>query len=122
MDFTAFLEDIQEDPGYAGQMVYIREAPARQAAFAETAAPLSLPVEKMLAARGIERLYTHQAQAIDAARAGEDLVIVTGTASGKSLCYTAPLLERLAEDPRATALLLFPTKALTQDRSSCLFF
>jgi len=70
----------------------------------------------MLSCRGIERLYSHQAQALDAFRGGDDIVIATGTASGKSLCYIIPILEALAADPTATALLLFPTKALTQDQ------
>jgi len=65
---------------------------------------------------GIEALYTHQADAIDAVRRGEHVVVVTGTASGKTLCYTVPILETLLEEPEATALLLFPTKALAQDQ------
>ena len=116
MDFTQFLNYIQSAPTYAGQLVYLRETPAREARYAETERPLSLAAAAMLRARGIARLYTHQAEAIDAVRAGENALVVTGTASGKSLSYTAPLLELLAEDPRAAALLLFPTKALTQDQ------
>ena len=69
-----------------------------------------------LAARGIERLYTHQAEAIEAVHAGEDVVVVTPTASGKTLCYALPVLQAIAEDPAARALFLFPTKALGQDQ------
>ena len=61
-------------------------------------------------------LYSHQAEAIEAVHAGEDVVVVTPTASGKSLCYTLPVLQALAEDPSARALFLFPTKALGQDQ------
>jgi len=114
MDFTQFLTDIQADPSYAGQIVYIRESPAREAQFAST--QLSSAVEAMLKSRGIDQLYTHQAQALEAVREGNNIVIATGTASGKSLCYTAPLIDMLAGDQAATALLLFPTKALTQDQ------
>jgi len=116
MDFSQFLVDIQSDPTYAGQIVYIRESPARGAQFADPRAPLSPAVEAMLQSSGIDHLYTHQAQAFDAVREGNNIVVATGAASGKSLCYTAPLIDMLASDPAATALLLFPTKALTQDQ------
>jgi DEAD/DEAH box helicase domain-containing protein len=66
--------------------------------------------------RGIERLYTHQAQAFELAAAGRDLVVVTPTASGKTLCYNLPVLSRVLERPEARALYLFPTKALAQDQ------
>ena len=69
-----------------------------------------------LAGRGIEQLYSHQAEAIDAVHAGEDVVVVTPTASGKTLCYALPALQAIAEDPAARALFLFPTKALGQDQ------
>ena len=66
--------------------------------------------------RGITEPYTHQAQAIEHALAGRDQVIVTPTASGKTLCYTAPVLQAILDDPQARALYLFPTKALAQDQ------
>lgn len=65
---------------------------------------------------GITRLYSHQAAAWQAAQAGENVVVVTGTASGKTLCYTLPVLDRVLRDSSARALFLFPTKALTQDQ------
>jgi DEAD/DEAH box helicase domain-containing protein len=69
----------------------------------------------LLAARGIERLYCHQVAALELARAGQDFVVVTGTASGKTLCYNLPILESaITEGGRA--LYLFPTKALAQDQ------
>ena len=66
--------------------------------------------------RGITSLYSHQAEAVEAVHAGEDVVVVTPTASGKTLCYALPVLQALAEDPSARALFLFPTKALGQDQ------
>ncbi|HKB34668.1 MAG TPA: DEAD/DEAH box helicase, partial [Candidatus Dormibacteraeota bacterium] len=69
-----------------------------------------------LAGRGIERLYSHQADAYRAVRQGRHLVVVTPTASGKTLCYNLPVLQRLLEDPNRRALYLFPTKALAQDQ------
>ncbi|HEY8862571.1 MAG TPA: DEAD/DEAH box helicase [Candidatus Dormibacteraeota bacterium] len=69
-----------------------------------------------LAARGIHRLYTHQADAYEAVRKGRHLVVVTPTASGKTLCYNLPVLQRLLENPEKRALFLYPTKALAQDQ------
>jgi len=116
MDVDAFLSEIRSGPEYADQIVYVRQVGGRPAQYAETASKLTGPVQKMLAARGIDRLYSHQARAIDLLRKGSNVVIATGTASGKSLCYQVPLIEMLLEDPEARALLLFPTKALAQDQ------
>jgi DEAD/DEAH box helicase domain-containing protein len=69
-----------------------------------------------LARRGVERLYSHQAEAYDAIRQGRHLVVVTPTASGKTLCYNLPVLQRLLEKPERRALYLYPTKALAQDQ------
>ena len=116
MDVEGFLKDVQAGPAYAGQIAYVREVPARDARFAGTSGPLPRQVQAVLESRGIERLYSHQAEAIDSAREGRDVLVVTGTASGKSLCYVAPIIETLQADPEARALLLFPTKALCQDQ------
>ena len=69
-----------------------------------------------LAARGIEQLYTHQAEAFEHALAGRNVVTITPTASGKTLCYNAPVLDAILKDPSSRALYLFPTKALAQDQ------
>ncbi len=69
-----------------------------------------------LAARGIRRLYSHQKQAFELIQKGENLVVVTPTASGKTLCYNLAVLQRIVEDDEARALYLFPTKALAQDQ------
>ncbi|MFW6438201.1 MAG: DEAD/DEAH box helicase, partial [Armatimonadota bacterium] len=116
MDFTDFLEDIRKSRGYREQIVYVRDVPEREARYADPDEPLSGPLQRALSGRGIQRLYTHQARAIDLARGGGDLLVVTSTASGKSLCYQVPAIEMLREDPDATALFLFPTKALCQDQ------
>ena len=75
----------------------------------------------MLRGRGYERLYTHQRQAYDAVGEGRDTVVVTPTASGKTLCYNLPVLDRILKDPDARALYLFPTKALAQDQLAELY-
>ena len=70
----------------------------------------------MLAQRGIQRLYSHQAEAFRLAAAGQNVTVVTPTASGKTLCYNLPVLQRIATNPDARALYLYPTKALTYDQ------
>ena len=65
---------------------------------------------------GITRLYSHQAEAMNAIRAGRDVVMVTPTASGKTLCYNLPVLQKILEEPETRALYMFPTKALAQDQ------
>src|SRR6478752_3299341 len=69
-----------------------------------------------LAARGIDQLYTHQADAFEHVLAGRNVVTITPTASGKTLCYNAPVLDAILKDPSTRALYLFPTKALAQDQ------
>jgi len=86
------------------------------ASFAPLPGDLRPELVAALANRGIERLYTHQAEAFDAVRNGRHLVVVTPTASGKTLCYNLPVLQRLLENPEKRALYLFPTKALAQDQ------
>ena len=69
-----------------------------------------------LARQGVTRLYSHQAAAFDLVVAGKNTVVVTPTASGKTLCYNLPVLNRLMDDPGARAVYLFPTKALAEDQ------
>ena len=97
-----------------------RTDPARTAAFAPLPATLPPGIRRALAEHGIHRLYTHQAEAIAAARSGRHVVLATPTASGKSLCFHLPVLTALAEDPSATALFLYPTKALSRDQEHSL--
>lgn len=116
MDVEAFLQRITSRCDYAGQLEHVEHLPARAPQWARPACPLPPPVERLLAARGIESLYTHQVETLEAARAGRDTVVITGTASGKTLCYNLPILEQATLDPNARALYLFPTKALAQDQ------
>jgi DEAD/DEAH box helicase domain-containing protein len=89
------------------------EAPARYAPFPDALDPR---LKGALATRGISQLYTHQAASIDHALAGRNVVVITPTASGKTLCYNAPVLHAILQDPSSRALYLFPTKALAQDQ------
>ncbi len=115
-DPEAFLEGLCRGRGYAGQLVYRQVIPARQARYGRLRHRLSPPVTEALRAAGAERLYTHQAEAINAALDGQHVVIATSTASGKTLCFNVPVLEALARDPLARALYIYPTKALAQDQ------
>jgi DEAD/DEAH box helicase domain-containing protein len=90
--------------------------PARSADTTPLPADLRPELAAALASRGVDRLYTHQADAYRHVRAGRHLVVVTPTASGKTLCYNLPVLQGLLERPDSRALYLFPTKALAQDQ------
>src|SRR5579864_1514051 len=90
--------------------------PARQARFAPFPEAFDHRLAQAMAARGITRLYTHQAEASQLALARKDVVVVTPTASGKTACYNLPVLQAMLRDPEARALYLFPTKALAQDQ------
>src|SRR6185437_4838177 len=94
----------------------IRRTPERAGEYGAFPEALNPKLREVLAARGIEKLYTHQALACDKVGAGENAVIVTPTASGKTLCYNLPVLNRLIADPGARAMYLFPTKALAEDQ------
>ena len=116
MDVASFLDRIRCRDFYAEQIEHVEVLPERPGTFARPERALPRVLDDLLAARGIEQLYSHQVAALEAARAGRDVVVVTGTASGKTLCYNLPILETVLEDPDARALYLFPTKALAQDQ------
>jgi len=90
--------------------------PEREADLDATPSWLDPRLVKGLRTRGIESLYRHQVKALEAVRSGHDVVVVTPTASGKTLCYNLPVLNDIAARPSARALYLFPTKALAQDQ------
>jgi len=116
MDVAAFLDQVRRQKFYDGQLEHLEVLPARDGHFAEPARPLPAALIHLLAERGIRRLYSHQVAVLDLARANRDAVVVSGTASGKTLCYNLPILEATLADPEARALYLFPTKALAQDQ------
>jgi DEAD/DEAH box helicase domain-containing protein len=115
-DPAIVLERLLEEPSLARGVVHHAVIPAREADYAPKPEWLDPRIVGGLATRGIERLYRHQAEAIEAVHDGDDVVVVTPTASGKSLCYTIPALQAIAQDPAARALFMFPTKALGQDQ------
>ena len=117
MDVEAFLSSLTADEAYRGQAVHVEVLPERPARYGELPPGLIEPrLAAALNAIGISRLYSHQADAITAAMSGRCVVVVTGTASGKTLCYTIPVLDTILKDALATALFIYPTKALAQDQ------
>jgi DEAD/DEAH box helicase domain-containing protein len=108
--------DVERPDAPDGWVTAVRRLPARSAEYAPFPDAVDSRLRRALADRGIEQLYTHQAAAIAHALAGRNVVITTPTASGKTLCYNAPVLSAILRDPATRALYLFPTKALAQDQ------
>jgi DEAD/DEAH box helicase domain-containing protein len=116
MDFKGYLQDLRQAPFYRGQIAHVEHIAARRACFDVLERPLHPALHARLAALGVDRLYAHQAEAVNAARDGEHVTVVTATASGKTLCYNLPVLDGVLHDSHARAIYLFPTKALAQDQ------
>ncbi len=113
----AVLRRFQEWMGHPNSPVRtIRHLPAQPARFVEIPSGADTRLVQALEARGIRSLYSHQGEAFTNASAGRNVVVVTPTASGKTLCYNLPVLNRIAADPGARAFYLFPTKALAEDQ------
>ncbi|MEK7373122.1 MAG: DEAD/DEAH box helicase, partial [candidate division NC10 bacterium] len=93
-----------------------RHFDARPAVFAPFPSSLDPRLVEALRSRGVTQLYSHQARAFEIVAKGEHVVVVTPTASGKTLCYNLPVLQSLVQQPEARVLYLFPTKALAQDQ------
>ncbi len=120
MDVEQVLETLQRDPEIGPQITAWRIREGRPARYGPTPEWLDRRLRGALAELGIARLYIHQAEALGAAVRGEHVVVATGTASGKSLCYHLPVLQALLEHPRSTALYLYPTRALAHDQEAFL--
>jgi DEAD/DEAH box helicase domain-containing protein len=99
-----------------GWVTAVRVLPARTASFAPFPSAIDERLCNALRSRGVDQLYTHQAVAIEHVLMRRNVVVTTPTASGKTLCYNAPVLNAILKDPSARALYLFPTKALAQDQ------
>jgi DEAD/DEAH box helicase domain-containing protein len=116
MKIDSLIQDLRRDPDFMTNVSAWQILPARP----PRTQPIPGGLHPMLAAalrrRGIDELYVHQRQAVDHALAGRHIAVVTPTASGKTLCYNLPVLHQLLSDPKATALYLFPTKALAHDQ------
>ncbi len=116
MYVDAFLHHLLISPDYKQQVAHIQPIPPHEATFGKLDKPLQPALQASLESLDISSLYTHQAGAINAARLGENVMVATASASGKTLCYNLAVLEAVLKDPTSRALYLFPTKALAQDQ------
>lgn len=113
---AAALDDFLQTEVPKGNVTTVHQLEPRPATYADWPEALDPKLVEALQGRGIEKLYRHQAEAISSVLAGRHTVVVTPTASGKTLCYNLPVIQRILEDRAARALYMFPTKALSQDQ------
>ncbi|MCJ7522832.1 MAG: DEAD/DEAH box helicase, partial [Dehalococcoidia bacterium] len=116
MNTSTFLPHLMSLPAYREQIVHVEHIPASEATYGELEEPLHPGLQSSLDANRLLPLYSHQASAINAVRSGKNVVVVTPTASGKTLCYNIPVLDTILTQKGVRALYLFPTKALAQDQ------
>ena len=120
MTSVATWDDLLGSVGEGEELAHLATEPAREARTAQLPSSLQPAVLEALARRGIRDLYAHQAEAYEAAGRGGNVIVTTGTASGKTLAFNLPVLDTLAADRHARALYLYPTKALAQDQARSL--
>lgn len=113
----AYLHRLQEDKRYSRNIVSVNIQPAREAIYESFPPALDAAIIELCQAIGIKQIYAHQVSAIHNVLAGQSVVISTGVASGKSLCYQLPILHSILTRPGSRALLIYPTKALAQDQA-----
>jgi DEAD/DEAH box helicase domain-containing protein len=114
--FSELLDSILLSPQFRSRIRLVKRIESREAVFGGLSQPLPKELSHALGASGIERLYLHQVKALELAREGKSFVVVTGTASGKTLCYNVPVLESILSGHQTNAFYVFPTKALAQDQ------
>jgi len=119
VEFEEFLSYVKTQDYYSDQISYIQHIPARKAQFGELNKSVRKRLQRWLDNNGI-KIWNHQAEAINSIRKGNNTVIVTSTASGKSLCYNLPVLNAILKNEKTTALYVFPTKALARDQYAVL--
>ncbi len=110
------LEKIEKNPRFMSNVTFRHTIPAQEGIYEPIPPFLPDKLQELLMQKGITKLYSHQAAALNGVREGRDIVVVTPTASGKTLCYNLPVTQALLDDEEARALYLFPTKALAQDQ------
>jgi DEAD/DEAH box helicase domain-containing protein len=112
------IQSLRSDPKFMASVAHWQVIPAREGRFTDFPPELDERILSALRARGIERLFSHQDKAYREVRRGANIVVVTPTASGKTLAYNLPVLQTLIEKPQAKAMYMFPTKALSQDQQA----
>ena len=121
MTIQEYISKLKNNPLFMDNVTSWQVMPACEARYGDFPATLDARVIGALKNRGIDRPYIHQSRAIEAALMGRDFVVVTPTASGKTLCYNAPVLDAIMKDEASRALYLFPTKALSSDQVAELY-
>ncbi|UCE08846.1 MAG: DEAD/DEAH box helicase, partial [bacterium] len=121
MNLEQLLDILRSDPKINANITNWRKLPAKEAIYADFPEIINQQLIEVLNQRGINKLYTHQASAINALSSGKNVVIVTPTASGKTLSYNLPIINAILEDFNTRTLYIFPTKALAQDQLAELY-
>ncbi len=116
MNTSAFLSHLRSLPSYRGQIVHCQHLARAEARFSDLAEPVNPALEPILERLHLLPLYRHQAAAIDAIHQGQNVIIATPAASGKTLCYNLAVLDAILTEKNSRALYLYPTKALAQDQ------
>jgi DEAD/DEAH box helicase domain-containing protein len=118
MNLEQMLEHIKASGDIMKNITAWVELPAKDAVYEDFPDFLDERIIKALEGRGVRKLYSHQASAIRAVHEGDSIVVVTPTASGKTMCYNVPVMDAILKDESSRALFLFPTKALSQDQTT----
>ena len=121
MNVSQLADQLRRDHMFMKDVTRWEVIPAREARTMPFPASMDERLKPALARRGIHELYTHQAKSLEAIARGEDVTVVTPTASGKTMCYNLPVLSAILQNPDSRALYLFPTKALSADQVSELY-
>src|SRR5208282_196641 len=116
LTLSEWLARAEKDRRFTENTTSIEHIAASEGSYAPYPQWVDPLLQKVLNRRGIHRLYSHQARAIEVVHQGRDVVLVTPTASGKTLCYNIPVLQKIIEEPETRAIYLFPTKALANDQ------
>ena len=118
MNVSQLADQLRKDSMFMKDVTRWEVIPARRARTAPFPACMDGRLKPALESRGIHELYIHQVRSLEATDRGEDVTVVTPTASGKTMCYTLPVLSAILKDEDARALYIFPTKALSADQVS----
>ena len=116
MNLDQLIGRLKADPSFMECVTEWRTLPATEGCYWPLPDNMDERIKKVLRSRGIHRLYTHQAECYQLAQEKKDFVVVTPTASGKTLCYNLPVVSTILQNEDARALYLFPTKALSADQ------